>query len=134
MNRRHQLMRIAYGLEQRARGAQPELDGRRSGKEEIQRFFVRQRHAGPVRSVSQRLKRQRPTRLSRGWGARNSGMRGTSAHLGQLDMGTLPLHMAYESSCGVPEGGAGDNVVHLPMLQQEFGGLKTIREVLANRL
>src|SRR5918994_3327270 len=49
-------------------------------------------------------------------------------------MGTLPLHVAYESSCRVTQGCPRDDVVHLAMLQQKFGGLESIRKILADRL
>src|SRR5512143_121992 len=68
------------------------------------------------------------------WGAKSGRDRGTSAQLGVLDVGTLPLHMAEQPGRGVPKRPAGDHVVDLTMLEQELGGLEPLGQVLADRL
>jgi hypothetical protein len=65
VNGGHDLMGIAQRLEQGTRGPQPELDGGGAGKEKLQRLVVAERRFGYR----------------------------CSAHFGEIDMRTLPLHM-----------------------------------------
>jgi hypothetical protein len=60
-------------------------------------------------------------------GASSAAIRSSSAQLGHLDVGALPLHVPQKSRGRIPERGARHHIIHLPVLQQKFGGLKSVR-------
>src|SRR5690606_2826568 len=59
-----------------------------------------------------------------------AGSRGGGARGG----GPLPLHVAEQPRRRVPQGGPGDDFVHLAVLEEELRGLEAFGQILPDRL
>ena len=74
-----------------------------------------------------------PPSFRRGWGA-GASRRSNTAQFGELDVRPLSLHVPEQPGGGVAQRGPGNDIVHLAVLQQEFGRLKAVRQILADGL
>jgi hypothetical protein len=74
----------------------------------------------------------RPTDSSLGGAVRRRDR--ASAYFGEIDMGTLALHVPEQSRSGVPQRRPRHHIVNLAVLQQKLGRLKALGKILPDGL